>query len=227
MGRMLFVQCTELINPATSRGLPPNLVFAEPSESFVFKSTDIVIASLLSELGYLSNPITPHVQTAEMGSHALNSLALISARYTMDSINILNQLAAAHLVAVCQALDLRVFQCKLLATLYPAFCDGITRHITSHMIATGALQNLLEDCWNALLNRLKSNTNLDSCVCIPGAISCLHPLIVPYLTPSRDSFDALSICTTHLADTTLSLYLEAQLRYLRAPDAKGSLGTAG
>lgn len=61
MGRMLFVQCTELINPAMSRGLSPNLVFTEPSESFVFKGTDILIASLLSELGYLANPITPHV----------------------------------------------------------------------------------------------------------------------------------------------------------------------
>ena len=226
MGRMLFVQCTELINPATSRGLPPNLVFTEPSESFVFKGTDILIASLLSELGYLANPVTPHVQTAEMGNQALNSLALISARYTMDSINILKQLAAAHLVAVCQALDLRVFQFRFLTTLYPAFCDGITRHVNSHMIDTGALQNMLDDCWNVFLDRLKSTTSLDSAVRLPGAISCLQSLIMPYLTPSRDSFDALSICTVHLADTALSLYLDTQVRYLGGPDAKGSLGIA-
>lgn len=227
MGRMLFVQCTELINPATSRGLPPNLVFMEPSESFVFKSTDILIAALLSELGYLGNPVTPHVQTAEMGNQALNSLALISARYTMDSLNILKQLAAAHLVAVCQALDLRVFQFRFLATLYPAFCDGITRRVNSHMIDTGALQNMLDDCWNVFLDRLKSTTSLDSAVRIPGAISCLQSLIMPYLMPSRDSFDALSICTTRLGDTALSLYLDGRVRYLGAPDARGSLGTAG
>ena len=51
IGRMLFWQCSELIHPATSRGLSPNLVFGEPSESFNFRATDILIASLLSELG--------------------------------------------------------------------------------------------------------------------------------------------------------------------------------
>ena len=35
IGRMLYVQCTELINPATNRELPPNLVIDEPSESFL------------------------------------------------------------------------------------------------------------------------------------------------------------------------------------------------
>ena len=227
LGRMLFVQCTELINPATSRGLTPNLVFSEPSESFVFKSTDILIASLLSELGYLSNPVTPHVQTAEMGNQALNSLALISARYTMDSLNILKQLAAAHLVAVCQALDLRVFQSRFLAILYPVFCEKINRHISSHMVDTAPLQKLLDDCWNAFLDRLKSTTSLDSAVRISGAISCLQSLIMPYLTPSRDSFNALSDCTVRLADIALSLYLDTRLRYLEAPDAKSSLGIAG
>lgn len=149
MGRILFVQCTELINPATSRGVPPRLVFTEPSESFVFQSTDILIASLLSELGYLANPITSHVQTAEMGNQALNSLALISARYTMDSLNILKQMVAAHLIAVCQTLDLRLFQSRFLATLHPEMCDGIARRLESHLIDTAALKNLLEDCWKA------------------------------------------------------------------------------
>ena len=226
MGRMLFVQCTELINPATSRGLPPNLVFTEPSESFIFKSTDILIASLLSELGYLANPVTPHVQTAEMGNQALNSLAFISARYTMDSLNILKQLAAAHLVAVCQALDLRVFQLKFLATLHPQFRDEIARRIDSHMIDTGALQNLLDDCWNAFLDRLKSTTSLDSTIRIPQAIHHLSSLIMPHLTPSKDSFDALSICTMRLGNTALSLYLDVRDHYLGTPDAKDSLGTA-
>ena len=53
MRRLLFTQCTGLIKPATPRGLPPNLMFVEPSESFVLKATDMLIASLLSELVYL------------------------------------------------------------------------------------------------------------------------------------------------------------------------------
>lgn len=227
IGRMLFTQCTELINPATSRGLPPNLVFAEPSESFVFKGTDILIASLLSELGYLANSVTPHVQTAEMGNQALNSLALISARYTMDSLNILTQLAAAHFVAVCQALDLREFQSNFVATLRPKFCDELARCIGPHMFNNEAMWKLLDDCWKAFLGRLESGTSLDSDVRIPRAVEQLTSLIMPHLTSSKDSFDALDACTQHLGKMALDSYLEARDRYLEAPDARSSLGSAG
>ncbi|KAL9124138.1 MAG: hypothetical protein Q9217_006505 [Psora testacea] len=112
MGRILFTQCTELIDPTTSRGLVPNLVIAEPCKSFIFKGPDILIASLLSELGFLANPVASHVQTAQMGNQALNSLALTSARYALDSLDILSQLAAAHMVANCQALGLRVLESR-------------------------------------------------------------------------------------------------------------------
>ena len=227
IGRMLFVQCTELINPATSRGLPPNLVFAEPSESFVFKSTDILIASLLSELGYLANPVTPHVQTAEMGNQALNSLALISARYTMDSLSILKQLAAAHLIAVCQALDLRVFQSRFLAILRPEFCDTIARAISSHINDPKSSQNLLADCWKVFLDCFEPATSLDSAVRMTGAMKNLQSLIMPHLKLSNDSVDVLSSCTKHLGDTALRIYLEVRDRYLGAPDTENSLGKAG
>ena len=46
IGQMLFTQCIELMNQATNRGLPPNLVADEPGESFIFKSIDIMGAAL-------------------------------------------------------------------------------------------------------------------------------------------------------------------------------------
>ncbi|GAP84611.1 putative phenylalanine ammonia-lyase [Rosellinia necatrix] len=107
IGRMLFAQCTELINPATSWGLPPNLCSDAAHDSFLFKGLDVVAAALTSELGFLANPVGSHVQTAEMGNQSLNSLALVSARYTLDAVDVLSQLASAHLLALCQALDLR------------------------------------------------------------------------------------------------------------------------
>lgn len=57
IGRMLFSQCTELINPATNRGLPPNLTAEDPNVSFIFKGTDLNIAALAAELGFLANPV--------------------------------------------------------------------------------------------------------------------------------------------------------------------------
>ncbi|KAK6199095.1 hypothetical protein LQW54_010077 [Pestalotiopsis sp. IQ-011] len=108
LGRMLFSQCTELINPSTNNGLPPNLVADDPATSFLFKGTDIMAAALTSELGFLANNVGSHVQTAEMGNQGINSLALISSRYTLKAVDTFSQLTAAHLVALCQAIDLRV-----------------------------------------------------------------------------------------------------------------------
>src|SRR5699024_9727386 len=57
IGRMLFTQCTEMINPATSWGLPPNLCSDDANDSFLFKGLDVVVAALTSELGFLANPV--------------------------------------------------------------------------------------------------------------------------------------------------------------------------
>lgn len=110
LGRLLFAQCTEMINPATSRGLPPNLAADAAADSYLFKGLDVVVAALASELGFLANPVGTHVQTAEMGNQSLNSLALVSARYTLEAADVLAQLASAHIICVCQALDLRAQQ---------------------------------------------------------------------------------------------------------------------
>ncbi|KAI1350629.1 L-Aspartase-like protein [Xylaria sp. FL0043] len=97
----------EKLRQGLHRGLPPNLASDDPSSSYLFKGIDVMTAALTSELGFLANPVGSHVQTAEMGNQAINSLALISTRYTLESVDVFSQLAAAHLVMVCQALDLR------------------------------------------------------------------------------------------------------------------------
>ena len=119
IGQMLFTQCTEIINPRLNYGLPPSLAVDEPSQSFLLKPLDIMIAALQSELGFLSNPAGTHVQPAEMGNQALNSLGLISARYTHVALDVLAQLAAAHIFTLCQALDLRAMQMQFLQTVEP------------------------------------------------------------------------------------------------------------
>ncbi|PVH97512.1 phenylalanine ammonia-lyase [Periconia macrospinosa] len=108
IGRMLFSQSTEMLNPATNRGLPPNLCADDPSTSFTMKGVDISMAAYLSELSFLGNPVHNHVVSAEMGNQALNSLALVSARYADSAVDILSLMCACTLYATCQALDLRV-----------------------------------------------------------------------------------------------------------------------
>ena len=134
IGQMLFAQCTEIINPKTNYGLPPSLALDEPSESFLLKGVEIMMASLQSELGLLANPAGNHVQSAEMGNQSLNSLALITARYTHSAIDVLSHLASCHLLCVCQALDLRAMHKKYLETFEPKLED-ITRRLWERLIS--------------------------------------------------------------------------------------------
>lgn len=53
---------TEVINPALNGGLPPNLAADEPSLSFSLKGVDIGTASYMSELAFLADPVSSHIQ---------------------------------------------------------------------------------------------------------------------------------------------------------------------
>jgi len=74
------------------------------------KGVDIATAAYVAELGYLANPVSTHIQSAEMHNQAVNSLALISARATVTSLDVLSMLIASYLYLLCQALDLRALR---------------------------------------------------------------------------------------------------------------------
>ncbi|KAL4956617.1 phenylalanine ammonia-lyase [Aspergillus filifer] len=109
-GKLLYTQCTETIDPNLNNGLPANLAADDPSLSFTMKGVDISMAAYMSELAYLANPVSTHVQTAEMHNQAVNSLAFVSARYTMQAIDVVTMMSACSLYVACQAIDLRVLQ---------------------------------------------------------------------------------------------------------------------
>lgn len=71
LGKLLFSQCTELLNPAMNRGLPPSLAATDPSLNYHAKGIDIATASYVSELGFLANPVSTHIQSAEMHNQAV------------------------------------------------------------------------------------------------------------------------------------------------------------
>ncbi|KAK5637027.1 hypothetical protein RRF57_012739 [Xylaria bambusicola] len=50
------------------------------------------------------------VQTAKVSNQALNPLAPVSARYALGAVDVLSKIVAAHLLALCQAFDLRAIE---------------------------------------------------------------------------------------------------------------------
>jgi len=75
IGKMLFSLGCEIVNPGLNRGLPPNVAADDPSLSFMGKGIDISLAAYVSELGFLANPMGPHVHSAEMHNQGKQSLA--------------------------------------------------------------------------------------------------------------------------------------------------------
>ncbi|MCJ1249796.1 hypothetical protein MMC30_007022 [Trapelia coarctata] len=226
IGQMLYVQCTELINPRTNRGLPPNLVVDEPSQSFLFKPLDIMIAALQSELGFLANPVGSHVQPAEMGNQALNSLALISARYTLVALDVLSQLASAHLFALCQALDLRAMHIRYLETFKPSFQASVRDELAGVIIKEEDLDKVSELLWTQLCKQLEQTTTMDSPQRFDFVIKSLQPDILEVAVPSAESVSALRRWTSRCTSSALKTFNNIRGEYLANPDATPFLGPA-
>ncbi|KAF7959140.1 hypothetical protein EAE96_002656 [Botrytis aclada] len=238
IGQILFAQCTELINPATNNGLPPNLVADEPSESWMFKGIDIMIAALQSELWFLSNPVGSHVQTAEMGNQALNSLGLISSRYTLSALEVLTQLSAAHLVAVCQALDLRGIHDVFLMILRPKFESSFNQSLGMYtqerraqcddpmeMKDPSELQLLL---WDKLTTTLNWSSRVDSTTRFEHTVQSLQAAILDNLEPSLDMLQALKDWTKEFLKQMIDTHTVTKKQYSESTGiARKKLGKAG
>ncbi|GKZ28258.1 hypothetical protein AbraIFM66950_000070 [Aspergillus brasiliensis] len=157
-GKMVFAQCSEILNPALNNGLPPNLSIGDPSLDYAFKGVDINMAAYVSELGYLNHPVSNHVQSAEMHNQGLNSLALIAARYATESVEVLSLMMATYLYVLCQAVDLRVLQAE-----FSIQARQEVNAITASILPTTypSLKSVQTTIWNDLMYHWSHNSTLD------------------------------------------------------------------
>ncbi|KAF4972451.1 hypothetical protein FSARC_1018 [Fusarium sarcochroum] len=136
IGRMLYSQVSEMINPSTNNGLEANLN-ASDKENFTMKGIDVNMSAYMSELAALAHPVSSHVMSAEMHNQGINSLALLSARRTMEAADLVAHMCACHVYVSCQAVDLRASHRLFLNTLHDKVLLNTTESGPFHAFGLG------------------------------------------------------------------------------------------
>jgi phenylalanine ammonia-lyase len=160
-GKILFAQSTELLNPAFNRGLPPSVAATEPSLNYHAKALDIATAAYVAELGHLANPVSTHIQSAEMHNQSVNSMALVSARATITSLDVLSLLVSSYLYILCQALDLRALHIMFTAEIAEIVLQALLTHFGDD-VSSSDLDALRPIVLSAIYNSLDNTTTMDS-----------------------------------------------------------------
>jgi phenylalanine ammonia-lyase len=90
-----------------------------------------------------------------------SSLALISARATINSLEVLSLLTASYLYALCQALDLRALQAEFAAGLNAIIREEFEVHFASYL-AKNEISSVRSKVMKAMHDALDSTSTMDA-----------------------------------------------------------------
>ncbi len=119
---LLDRQLSLLCNPATNAGLPANLVAVTGADRFThhgFKGMEITASALTAEALKLAAPASVFSRSTESHNQDKVSMGTISAREALRICELVERVAAIHLLGLCQAVDLRG----------PSECGEATREV--------------------------------------------------------------------------------------------------
>jgi histidine ammonia-lyase len=104
-------QLALLVDEKFNHGLPPNLSGAEPERRGInhgFKAVQIAVSAWTAEALKLTMPATAFSRSTECHNQDKVSMGTIAARDGLRILELVEQVAAAHLLATVQALEQRV-----------------------------------------------------------------------------------------------------------------------
>jgi histidine ammonia-lyase len=107
---LLDRQLTLVCLPETSGGLPANLVAATGPDAIThhgFKAMQITASALAAEAQKLTMPAAAFSRSTESHNQDKVSMGAIAAREALRAAELTETIAAIHLLALCQAVDLR------------------------------------------------------------------------------------------------------------------------
>lgn len=110
---LLDRQLELLVDEKFNAGLTPNLIPAfdpghgEAGLHHGFKGMQLCCSAMTAEALKLSNPASIHSRSTEAHNQDKVSMGAIAARDARSIVEIAQNVAAIHLIAVCQALELR------------------------------------------------------------------------------------------------------------------------
>ncbi|KAF8738483.1 hypothetical protein AX14_011320 [Amanita brunnescens Koide BX004] len=221
LGKIIFAQLAELINPSMNRGLPPSLAATDPSHNYHGKGIDIASAAYVAELGYLANPVSTHIQSAEMHNQSINSLALISARQTLNSLQVLSGLIASNIYMICQAYDLRALEAEFANELKEIVSQELANTF-SHALTDSETSVLLSRVTKVMYATLEGTSTMDGVERMQKVAASSSSALVDFLTGSdMEDQDAAAASLTsipkfraHVASRAASALKKLQTDYL-------------
>ncbi|KAJ7925180.1 phenylalanine ammonia-lyase [Mycena leptocephala] len=226
IGKLLFAQCAELVDPSMNRGLPPSLAATDPSLNYHGKGIDIAAAAYVAELGYLANPVSTHIQSAEMHNQAVNSLALISARATINSLEVLSMLTSSYLYMLCQAYDLRALQADFRRGLAEIVQEELRANFGAQFSSVDDLP-LLNKILSLMYNVVDHTTSMDAVSRMVKVAEASTSLLVEFFMATSDA--ALSVAALRALPNfreTVASRAAAKLQALREEYLLGARGPA-
>lgn len=154
-----------------------------------------------------------------MGNQAINSLALISARKTVDSLDVLSMLFATHLYCALQALDLRYLEFTFRVSFDPTISESLKTHFADFLseeeIATTACK-VRDIVWR----RLEHTGAFDLVPRFADAFSHTSSVILDALTSSsslssKNPIPAIAAWRKSSADGAVALTRETRDEFFK------------